>query len=346
MTSNPEKFELTDEHKAQMRPWADKWIEIGLCTDRSNREECERAYADCYRLADLKPDVPVVWVQNPLVGALSAAYLEALLESDKELDARQTCHAVTRHFALTETGIIDPANEAKSTSRLTKDIVERVSGPNRIDASWHNWLGGSFWVWWVAYESFFRKLCGLKYPGNLTERAEAYERCSLYGHYWWPNSNFIVACERPSHIRLDGENRLHGETDKAIAYPDGWGLYLWHGTEFPAEWIEKPETLTAKVALTWQNIEQRRIAAELLGWDNVLNELHAVVIDKDDDPEIGTLVEVDLPNAGRERFLRVRCGTGRQFALPVPPGVSTALEANAWTYGMDKDTFSIPEVRT
>jgi len=42
----------------------------------------------------------------------------------------------------------------------------------------------------------------------------------------------------------------------------------------------------------------------------------------------------------------VRCGTGRTFALPVPPDMKTAIQANAWTYGLDpKDIFNL-EVRT
>lgn len=69
-------------------------------------------------------------------------------------------------------------------------------------------------------------------------------------------------------------------------------------------------------------------------------------IDKDDDPEIGELIEVELPEVGRERFLRVLCGTGRMFALPVPPDMTTALAAQAWTWGLDAKSFIRPEVRT
>lgn len=74
-------------------------------------------------------------------------------------------------------------------------------------------------------------------------------------------------------------------------------------------------------------------------------KLNATTIEKDADPEVGELVEVDIPDIGRERFLRVRCGTGRRFALPVPPEMTTALQANCWTYGIDETEFN-PEVRT
>ena len=98
-------------------------------------------------------------------------------------------------------------------------------------------------------------------------------------------------------------------------------------------------------ALKWPNIEQRRVACEMLGWDRILDELNAVVINKDNDPEIGELVSVNIPDIGAEKFLRVRCGTGRNFALPVPPDMKTAHEANAWTWGLETHQYK-PEVRT
>jgi hypothetical protein len=69
------------------------------------------------------------------------------------------------------------------------------------------------------------------------------------------------------------------------------------------------------------------------------------VIDQHSSEEIGTLLEVNLPDSGKERFLRVRCGTGRVFCLPVPREMKTALQSNAWTYGLDPSEFTL-EVRT
>ena len=65
------------------------------------------------------------------------------------------------------------------------------------------------------------------------------------------------------------------------------------------------------------NVEQRRAACELVGWVNILSQLNAKTIDIDDD-DIGTLLEVEIPDSGKEKFLQVKCGTGREFALPVP----------------------------
>ena len=125
---------------------------------------------------------------------------------------------------------------------------------------------------------------------------------------------------------------------------DGKLLKEWRGVRVPAKWIldEKP---TAREALTWPNIEERRAACEIVGWANVLDQLDAQVIDEDGDPQIGTLLRVTLPDVGTEQFLRVTCGTGRVFAIPMPPHVKTALEGNSWSYALNPEDYQI-EVRT
>ena len=79
--------------------------------------------------------------------------------------------------------------------------------------------------------------------------------------------------------------------------------------------------------------------------DNILNELGTIILDKDEDAQIGELLSVDLPDIDREKFSRVTCGTGRKFALPVPPEMKTARQANAWTWVLKPNEYR-PEVRT
>jgi hypothetical protein len=163
----------------------------------------------------------------------------------------------------------------------------------------------------------------------------------------WANiyEDLVVIQDRPVEILFDEQGRLHNEFGPAIQYSDGFVLYSWHGTQVPSEWIEDKKDINPELALTWNNVEQRRCLCEILGWVNVLDKLNSVVINEDDDPEIGVLLEVDIPEIGREKFLKVRCGTGREFALPVPPEMKTALQANAWTYGLEPWEYK-PELRT
>jgi len=101
------------------------------------------------------------------------------------------------------------------------------------------------------------------------------------------------------------------------------------------------------MALTWENIEQRRCAAEILGWDNILDQLNPRILDEDPDPQIGTLVEVDLPDHGPCKFLRVtEASTGRKFALYAATDSVSAIDAQAKSYGISINLIKSGFIRT
>lgn len=195
---------------------------------------------------------------------------------------------------------------------------------------------------WIGFYQYFRDVLDLKVCEKLNGLIDLTSHCGWLNMY----EDTVVFQDRPQHIKFDDQNRLHCENGPAILYRDGYSIYAWHGVRTPAEWITNKGELTAKAALTWKNMEQRRAACEIVGWARVLRELNASIIESDEDPMIGTLLEVDIPDIGKEKFLKVLCGTGREFAIPVPPKMKTALEANAWTYGLDGDVLRQLEVRT
>lgn len=164
----------------------------------------------------------------------------------------------------------------------------------------------------------------------------------------WMTANCIYVATIPTVVKVDDQRRLHCETGPAFVWLDGTEHYYWHGTKVPKEWIADKASLSARDALTWKNLEQRRVAcSDIVGWSRIIKELNAKTIDEDGDPLIGTLVEVNLPDLNTPaRFCRVKCGTGREFAVGVPPTINTALAAQAWMQGRDLSTFTKPEVRT
>lgn len=194
---------------------------------------------------------------------------------------------------------------------------------------------------WLSFYSFFKEQCNLECANldGLMDLAENSGWLSVY-------EDTVVFQERPTAIRFDDQGRLHCETGPSIEYEDSFGIYSWHGVKIPKEWITSRETLTPQIALSWVNMAQRSAACEIVTWARILRELDANVIDTDEDPMIGTLVEVNIPDVGKEKFLKVICGTGREFAIPVPPTMTKALDANAWTFDIDGDTLRKLEVRT
>ncbi|HEU4582670.1 MAG TPA: hypothetical protein VFS67_30645, partial [Polyangiaceae bacterium] len=209
------------------------------------------------------------------------------------------------------------------------------------DSVWDS-VYGSHDAGWLAFYAFFREVTGLTEQteplGGLTELAQAAGWALAHAGLCWVS-------ERHSTLRKNERGRLHSTDGPAVAYPDGWEIYAVDGVRVPANWITDRASLTPQLALGQKNVELRRAAVELLGWHSILSQLQSREIDTDPNPQIGQLLEVDLPEAPRSRFLKVECGTRRTFALPVPPEMATAREANAWTYGLSKDELQL-EART
>jgi hypothetical protein len=289
----------------------------------------------------------VVIVPSPLVMAFAygaaAAIWHAPAATRAATDAATS--AATRAATSAATGAATYA--ATRAATYAASACYNLAGDLGVACAdrWSDvYQGGNMWVSYDAFLTAARDILGLRLPSH--EAYASWEQAAIHGGFRVLHSEFCIVSDFPEVLKVDAENRPHCETGPSHRWRDGWALYHWHGVKIPAEWIEDKTSLTAKTALTWVNVEQRRAACEILGWAAILKELKAKTIDRDDDPEIGELLEVSIPDIGRERFLRVTCGTGRQFALPVPPTMKTALEANAWTYDLDGDVLRKLEVRT
>jgi len=192
--------------------------------------------------------------------------------------------------------------------------------------------GGNVWPGPPAFASFFRHVAGLPLDYSHWDH---YETLAIHSGPRLMHPRFCIVSDRPTVLRIDEQRRPHCVDGPSHVWRDGFRLYHWHGVRVPAQWIEAKGTVDPHLVLTWRGIEQRRALAEILGWKRVLEVLSPTIIDADEDASVGVLLEVDLPDAPKSRFLKVLCGTGREFVLPVPAEMKTALQANAWTYGID-----------
>jgi hypothetical protein len=246
-------------------------------------------------------------------------------------------------LAYTLAGLPEPTKFYVTDSPISAIKLIKELDPSKSENDIFNEMSyGAHDASWLSFNNYFQEVLNLEVCNKLQGLMDLAKYCGWVSFY----EDTVVFQHRPEIIKFDDQNRLHCETGPAIRFRDGYSVYAWHGTRIPSEWIEKKSELTAKIALTWENIEQRRCACEILGWATILRDLNSRVIDSDDDPMIGNLLEVDLPDIGTEKFLQVVCGTGRTFAIPVPPEMKTALEANAWSYNIGPDLLRDLEVRT
>ena len=374
--------ELTDEQWKMMYAYRDELLEMGRATGRVERSNAETALVTVYQERNLTPPDMVLWARSPQEGCVMAAILQLLdgFDTDKALKStgsgtskKEGCKAdaekiaklfkdeVVRveqfkdHEKRHETWALmaqqmcawelsDANQSGQFVAAMEKAIGERVDQGSSLDVTGQLNAAcyGPHDLYWLGFYQFLKNL-GLESEADPGPQIELARNCG----WWWPFENVCILSEHPSWLSLDDEGRMHGEKRAATQYPDGWGVYSWRGTRIPANWIEQPETLTPEMAITWDNAEQRRCAAEIIGWDKILTHLNAVCINEDPDPQIGKLMQVDLPDSPGERFLKVECGTGRTFALPVPPDTETALAAQSWMHGgVDVDIIKSLEIRT
>jgi hypothetical protein len=235
--------------------------------------------------------------------------------------------------------------EAQFAAKACYDL----SGINglRETNNWGNvYQGGNMWSSYDCYLTALRDILKLNLPEF--KKYKSWENAAIHGGFRVMHPEFCIVSDFPEFIRTDERNRPHCENGPSQRWRDGWSLYHWHGVRIPREWIEDKNFLTPKIALAEENMEKRQAAIQILGWARILKELEAKTINRHDDPQIGELLEVTIQDLGRQRFVRVMCGTRREFAIAVPPETKTAIEAQAWMRSMSVKEFteSWPEIRT
>jgi len=250
---------------------------------------------------------------------------------EKSLEALGLAYEAAGLVAPTKYEVYDSPFEAIQEMKLRYDI----------DITHNDFMWGAHDAGWLSFYDFFHKECGIEECGKLTGLINLAEHCGWVLAF----DEMIVLTRKPVTIKMDEDDQTHCEDGLAIQYRDGTGVAIWHGTQIPKEWIFDKSSITPDVLFQWENVEQRRAACEIIGWANVLTHLKGKVIDKDPDPTIGTLLEVELPDSGKEKFLiATDPNVQKEVGIPVPSEMQTALEANSWTYGIDKFEFK-PEFR-
>ena len=192
------------------------------------------------------------------------------------------------------------------------------------------------WAAWPCYLGACRDILGLRLPEH--EKYAAWEQAAIHGGFRVMHPEFCVVSDFPERLLIDEQHRPHCEDGPSHRWRDGWSLYHWHGVRVPAEWIEQRATIDPSEIIRHENAEVRRAGTEIIGWARIAEALGARVIEADPDPEIGEVIEMDLPDLGPRRFLRMRCATGRTFvegidpAMPTPAGFSLPVCAHAHRY--------------
>ena len=185
---------------------------------------------------------------------------------------------------------------------------------------------------WLSHHTYFREVCGLH---KETEPMEGLSALARSAGWCVPYRNLAFVSERHTTLRRDERGRLHAEDGPAVAYPDGWSIWAWHGVRVPQVVIEQPDTLSVKDTLREENTEVRRVMLTRIGPERLQAELPASVLDEDADGRGMPRRLFWLGDIDDRLFVGYTCpSTGREYpAQPVPPQVRTCAEALAWRFG-------------
>lgn len=356
------EYVFTDEARAALAEWQKPWTANERSTVPMTEEDraiCRVAMAQLYKDAGYTMH-EVVFARSPYSGAFAAAMIEAHVvakgspkDAQKILDAIEAAIDSTTEPPSLENWYLfrglDKMDEVAKSLGIGKAWIDELANVNMVAH------GGNQWSSWEAEITFARDHEKLGEEYGYTEetwrRYAPWETMARHSGRRFVLEEVAIICDRPVRCVMSDDQLPHalgpdGSKGPWMQWADGYGFYQWRGTRIPAWIIEQPERLTPAAALKIEDVEVRRCACEILGWDKILSELKADVVDEDPDPYFGTLLRVDLPDAPGEQFLRARCGTGRTVVVAVDRNAKTAVEAGALSYGMPVSVYRMVHTRT
>jgi hypothetical protein len=205
----------------------------------------------------------------------------------------------------------------------------------------------------LATYRYFHQVLDLK---PQTEKLSGYWQLAQSANMVLPHQNICWVCERRDTLKLDGEGFLHSVAGAACAYPDGFAIHAIHGVQVPAFVIERPRDITVKKIDDEINAEVRRVmidryrdGEEINGAAAFLRDAGGVRVDHDE--KFGTLWRREISDDEPIVLLEVINATpepdGRfkHYWLRVPPTMTTAHEAAAWTFDRSPEDYA-PQVES
>src|ERR1019366_1072387 len=129
MATEKKLYELTDEHRAQLAPWRDKWIANAMATapmTGEDRTRAREAIKGLYRAANLEPppDERIVFVPSPFVLRFAAGFAAAIwyLREHGGLD-----EAAPEDATMAATRAATDGAARRGTEAATRDATEAAT---------------------------------------------------------------------------------------------------------------------------------------------------------------------------------------------------------------------------
>ena len=362
---------LTEAQQAKFADYREKWLRIGLSTERADRPRAEAGVKLAYELAGLKPPQIIIWLDSPTAGAMGAALLSGTLKVRAQVWDQVRAQVRAQVWDQVRAQVGDQVR-AQVWAQVRAQVWDQVRAQvwaqvrdqvwaqvgDQVWAQVYRAVYGQYEAGWLSWLAFFREQC----RPDLAAKAKGLDEVARSCGWWWPFENAVILTERPLEIHRDDQNRLHNESGAALLYPDGTDVWSIHGLRVPQQVIEKPATLTFEQVRDEPNAEIRRHMLDRFGglrgdeaqaaWItagglNPVSEeditdkmqpsgLSIWKLSHGNKPVTCRLYRADIRDDEPLAVLIVVCtSTAKEVSLRVPPHFKNAKAARNWTFGDD-----------
>ncbi len=287
------------------------------------------------------------WVRPGVANALTYAPEDAVLSGISPGDVFEAAVYLCLRASLHD-AIAAPLRAALAAAEGDADNIDGGA----IGFAWY----GQHDAYWVARYDI-RQVAGMGggYCPSDQHELSLWATLARSTGWWWPGEELCVMAERPVAVHTEplaashhGELRLHNEDGPAIAFGDGYGIHVLHGTAVP-EWVLTGPSVD--LIRREPNVEVRRSAIERIGWDNYIRQADLSLVATCPDPgnpDASLRLYDDLADGhGHQgQVLLVMNGTPepdgrrRRYGLNVPAIFDNPVDAAAWTYGVTASQYA------
>jgi hypothetical protein len=322
---------LTTEQEATFSKFREKWLSIGLSTDRIDYKAAIDATLLAYEKAGVKAPRFFMFPNGPneALDFLAAAPFCELTESDfVELSSKSP-------LALTE------------AIRVIVEInSEKIAKNKKI--IWPGFYGQGE-AGWLSFHDFFSE------HFNLSELSAGLRELAKHSGWVWMYEDIVIISQKPIRVTMNSNNVLHNEKQAAVEYADGTKVYSFNGVAIPENWVLERETMNPAEILQCPDTDKRAAGLALYGYNRLKGYLNYKIIEGDPTTDIGALIEIKIPGLTRPgRFLEAVCPRNGPVFLGVPTKnpwdnnkpIETAVGAQAFLARLPESAYEHPPIRT
>lgn len=202
--------ELTEEQKAKMPEYVQKWIKIGTANDRLDYDKTKEIIDGFRDVINMKTDVPLILAENPI-------------------EAWVMCCLIKHNVPLDD---------------LNAEMKEVFNGnPKKweIPSAILPYQSGSFFASVFSFYNYILNELDIEIDADLLEKYRKWEKTSETGCIY-PLDDVTVVCQKPLYIHLNEDNVLHKDGGPALEYA-GLGefkIYALNGITVP-QWLAETD---------------------------------------------------------------------------------------------------------